>query len=221
MALATPLEIPPTTGFNSKVFDIGDYQQIGAGSPSGFVQTYQRSEPLWYAEYTTPPLNDTRYDEFIAFKLALEGAMETFLAYDPRRPMPRAYQNLSTTSDPWTQTGQTAPRCTVMDYTASTLTLDRLQNGAVITSGDYIAFQVGLIWYLFRAQTGATAAGNTATIIVKPRPHLFSGALPVNVRYRKACCQMKIMGGIKEDDSVDSFPKFSFKAFQFLDRSTP
>lgn len=222
MALATPIEIPEGLKFNSKVFDIGNYQQISPGG-GGFIQTIQRGEPLWFAEYNSIPLNDSRYDETIAFKLALEGAQETFLAWDPRRPMPRAYQDLAVTADPWTQTGQVSPRVTAVDYTASTLTLDRMQNDAVITAGDYISFQIGKVWYLFRAQAGVVAAANAAVVVVKPRPTLYTNAntLPADIRYRRACCQMKVVGGMNEEDSVDSFPKFSFKAYQLIDRSNP
>jgi hypothetical protein len=221
MALATPIEVPIGLVFNSKVFDIGRYEQVSPGG-AGFIQTIQRSEPLWYAQYNTPPLRDDRYDQTIAFLLALEGATETFLAYDPRRPMPRAYAGLPITSDPWTLVGQTSPRVTATNFANSTLTLDRMATGAVVTSGDYISFQIGKIWYLYRVQVGGIVTGtNSLVVTVKPRPNLYTGAttLPAAVRYRRACFQAKVIGGYQEEDSVDTLPKFGFKCFQMLDRS--
>lgn len=216
--LAVPLEFPQLMGFSSRRFQIGNFQQITPGG-RGFLQTIERSRPWWVAEYETPPLSPDRYNEVTAFLDELQGSMETFLAYDPRRPMPYAYRNLSVSSDPWVQVGQVAPRATAANYAASTLTLDRMANGAVITKGDYISFLVGYVWYLFRATETVAAAANTATVKVKPRPFGITG-LPVNIRYRRACAQMKILGGYTEQDSVDSFPAVSFKAVQFLDRST-
>ena len=355
MALQLPIEIPQGLMFNSKVFDLGRYQSISPGG-AGFIQTVERAEPLWFAEYNSIPLNDSRYAEMSAFRDFLEGATESFLGYDPRRQMPLAYASLPITADPWTQVGQVAPRVTAMDFAASTLSLDRMAVGAIVSPSDYISLNVGKIWYLWRVQTGGTVGGpGTIDLVVKPRPHLFSGALGnvvingdgtsgvttgwfatgarfggnndgiltivsgqlhlaiqtfaatytqqittvpgatytvtanktagarftvgsadnfagglldlfdsnvvgqtagtlVNgtfvapgttafvsfgtnglaaidvdnivvqlrplVRYRRACCQMKVIGGFKEEDSVDTFPKVSFKAFQFIDRSS-
>lgn len=220
MALATPIEIPTGLGFRSKQFQIGNYQQISPGG-AGFVQTVQRSEPLWWAEYESAPLNDTRYAEAIAFLLALEGSMETFLAYDPRRVMPMAYASSQLTSNPWTQAGQTAPRVVATDFAASTLSLDRMATAAIITAGDYISFLIGKIWYLYRAQETKIVASSTVTVKVKPRPNLYTGAntLPADVRYRRACCAMKMIGNLDETDTLDSLPVFKFRAFQMLDRS--
>jgi hypothetical protein len=217
MAIANPIEIPTGLVFNRKTFQLGHKQQISPGG-AGFIQTIDRMTPTWFAEYSSPPLKPARYDQAIEFFLKLEGSMETFLAYDPRRIMPRAYSDLPVSSDPWTLIGQVAPRVTTYNFANSTISLDRLENGAVITAGDYISFLIGNIWYLFRAQTTVVAAGNAAVVTVKPRPALV-GTLPVNIRYRRACAQMKIIGGVREDDSMDSHPSFSFKAYQFINRT--
>jgi hypothetical protein len=220
MALNTPIEIPPGLVFNSKKFDTAHFQQISPGG-RGFIQTITRGDPAWIAEFRTPPLRDERYDEAIAFFGMLDGSEQTFLAYDPRRIMPRAYQHLTPTNDPWTQPAEVAPRVTGFSHVASTISLDRMANGAVVTAGDYISFKVGLIWYLFRAMETEIAVGNAiSSLTVKPRPNI-SGTLPVNIRYRRACCAMKIIGGVREEDNIETFPSFQFRAVQFFDRSTP
>lgn len=211
------IEMPPY--FNSKVFRQGYMQQTTPSGQQGFVQTLNRSSPFWLAQYTTPGLNGTRYNEFITFLDQLEGSMNTFLAYDPRRPMPFAYRTQALASDPWTQTGFAAPLMAGFDYANSTLTMQRLQNGAIVTAGDYISFIDHNCWYLFRIQSNYVIAGNAQVMSVKPRPNIVGYSAPVDTRYRKACCEMKIIGEVEETDSVDDAgTSFKFNAGQFTNR---
>lgn len=210
------IEMPPY--IRSKKFDLMYAQQLSPSGEYGFVQTLDRTAPFWMAEYSTGPLTEDKWQQWITFFDMLEGSRYTFLAYDPRRPMPYVYAAQSTLNDPWTQVGQAAPRVTAFDYATSQITLDRLQNAAVITRGDYIGVQVNGIWYLFRSQTFIpSVGGNTATITVKPRPN-FSGFVASNIRYRMAPMEMKIIGKVNEEDQVDDFPSFSFRAGQYTAR---
>jgi hypothetical protein len=217
MAFPDPLEMPEELRIREKNFDISYYQQ---SSPAGmgFNQTIQRSIPMWYAEYETVGLRADRYDAVRSFFDLLDGSLGTFLAYDPRRPMPRAYSAQPTAEDPWTQTGQTAPRVTAVNVANSTISLDRLETGAVITKGDYISYKVGNIWVLHRSVETETVTGNTATIVVRPRPFVTTG-FPVSIRYRKAVAQMKLLNTAEERDTVEGLPSFRFQAMQFIDRS--
>lgn len=214
----TQFEIPVTFGFNSKNFDLVRVQQ-NTPVGTGYIQTLERTTPMWSATYNSPPLSDDRYDSAIGFLLGLRGSMNTFLAYDPRRPMPRAYQGLPLTANPWTQSGFTAPRVVEFNYGEGSLTLDRMANGAIITPGDYISLQVAGIWYLFRAITKVVASSNQAQVHVEPQPFLPEGMSPTNIRYRKACAEMKQVGKFKETDSVDGGVTLSFSAVQFINRS--
>lgn len=213
MAIPDPVEIPSVLGFNSISFD-PMYKQQNTPGGIGAMQTINRSLPMWAAEYATPPLIGDWLNEALSWLDSLEGALNPFLAYDPRRIMPYAYRSLPVTSDPWTQSGQTAPRATATNYANSTITLDRLQTGAVITKGDYISFFDGVAWWLYRAGQTLTVVGNTATVIVKPRPRTITG--PFAIRYRKACCAMKIIGGYEAPASVDTPTTLQFKAYQFI-----
>lgn len=214
------IEIPTTVGFRSRNFDIGRQQQM-TPSGSGFIQTIDRTSPAWFATYRTPPLAGQIYNDAISFLDKLEGSIGTFMGYDPRRVMPFAYRNLPVGSNPWLRPGQTAVRVVAQDYAASTLNLDRLATGAIVTNGDLISFLVGNIWYLFRAtETKAADAGGLVTgLHVKPRPNIV-GLTTAEVRYQKAACEMKIIGKIKETDSVDSFPVLEFNAAQFVNRAS-
>jgi hypothetical protein len=209
------IEMPPY--IRSKKFDIVHSQQLSPSGEFGFVQTLRRTAPFWGAEFDTGPLEDLRWQEWQTFFDQLEGSMYTFLAYDPRRVMPYAYKHLSIASDPWTQSGQAAPRVTAFDYANSTISLDRMAPNAIITKGDYISVKVGNIWYLFRAQQTVVLAGNTVTLTVRPRPNFMSFTAS-NIRYRRACIEMKMIGRPDETDSVDSFPSFSFRGSQFTAR---
>lgn len=211
------IEIPEVLGFEKKVFDLSYKQQINPEG-SGFIQTLDRATPAWYAEFTTPPLAGEKLGIAQAFIDSLEGALNSFQAYDPGRIMPYAYRGLSVLSDPWTQTGQTAPRVTARDYANSTLTIDRLENGAIITKGDLISFHDGVAWHLYRSAADAVVSGNAVILAVKPRPMPIN-TLPSNIRYRKACFEAKIIGGVKWEGSVSTPDSLSFKAVQFINRA--
>lgn len=209
-------EIPTAMGFNSKVFRIAHAQQVNPFGDVGFIQTLNRSNPFWVAEYTTPPLTGSSYNDASVFLDSLEGSTNTFLAYDPRRIMPYAYASHPLGENPW----GASPRIIAQDYANSTISLDTMTVGAVITKGDYISVQVGLIWYLFKAQQTVTVGGggSVAGLIVKPRPAII-GLVANVIRYKKACIEMKMIGDYEEDDSVDTFPVFRFRAGQFTNRA--
>lgn len=210
------LTTPPLWGIKTALFQITRKQQITA-SGAGAVQVIDRARPFWRAEFSSPPLMGDAYNNVMAFLDQLEGAANSFLCYDPRRIMPYAYANTPVTNDPWTQTGQTAPRITSADYTNSQITLDRLQTGAIITKGDYISFFDGLAYYLYRStQTIVVTSSHSVVLSVQPRP--LSIATAYNITYRKAPAEMKIVGGITESGAVDSPTTVSFKAFQFTNK---
>lgn len=214
--MTSPIEIPSTVGFRSKVFDIGHQQQMNPSGDVGFIQTIQRSSPAWFAEYETPPLVGDVENDFQAFKDKLEGSMNTFLAYDPRRMMPYAYRTMTLGSNPW----GASPRITAQDYANSTINLDQLTVGAVVTVGDYISVKVGDIWYLFRASETKTANGSgvITSLLVKPRPTIIS-LVTTAIRYQKAVMEMKLIGPVEQEDSVDSFPSYRLRAGQFTRRA--
>lgn len=211
------IEMPPYIA--TRKFDLVYVQQLSPTGEYGFIQTLDRTAPFWLAEYTTGPLPEDRYRAWINFLDLLEGSRNTFLGYDPRRPMPYMYRTQLTTFDPWTQTGQVAPQITAFSYANSTITLGRLQNGATIYYGDYISASIGGIWYLFRSQEYVpSVTGNSVVLDVKPRPNI-ANFVATNIRYRMACAEMKVIGRVQEDDSgPGDFPSFAFRAGQYTAR---
>lgn len=209
------LEIPALVGFRSRKFDIRHAQQVTHPGNSGFIQTINRSAPFWTAEYETPPLSADKENEARVFIDALEGSMNTFLAYDPKRVMPQAYKNQGLASNPWG-----TPFLLNGNYAASTIGLTGMVVGAVITKGDYISVRMHGVWYLFRAMQTVVASGATiASLLVKPRPNWVSFET-VNIRYKKACCEMKLVGDVDWSDEVDTMPTLRFTAGQFINRAT-
>jgi hypothetical protein len=215
--MADPIEIPTIVGFESIEFEPIRRQSISPGG-AGALQVSDRMTPMWSGDFKTPPLIGAPYNEMKAFLDDLEGALNPFLGYDPRRKMPYAYRHLSIANDPWTQTGQAAPRVTATSFANSTVTIDRLQNGAIITKGDYISWYDGVAWWLYRIGANATVSGNSVTIKVGPRPKSLVGG-PYAIRYRKACCAMKIIGGYTAPESVSSPTIITFKGFQFINKA--
>lgn len=206
------LEMPPY--LNSRKFRLSTAQQVTPSGESGFIQTLDRTSPFWRAEYTTPGLTGDRYNEMVTFFDKLEGAIGTFLAFDPRRPMPWAYRNQPLASTPWG-----APSAVAYSYANSTVTLSGVTAGANLTAGDYISFQQGIIWFLFRLQQSYVSTGANIVAVVKPRPNIV-GALNAVVRYKQACCEMKMLGLYDENDEVSEVgPSFSFSGTQYIARA--
>lgn len=210
------IEIPTTVGFKSRSFDLRHAQQVTNVGGSGFIQTINRSAPFWTAEYETPPMNDTKENEARVFLDSLEGAMNTFLAYDPKRIMPQAYKGLSEGSAPWG-----TPTITGYDYANSNIDLASMTVGAQITKGDYISVEIDDVWYLFRAMQSVTVGvgGTVADLIVRPRPNFLSFSTTA-IRYIRACCEMKMIGEPKWADEVGIPASVQFAAGQFVNRVT-
>lgn len=218
MSLPAAIEMPSPLPVNSKSFDLSRPQLLSPVG-SGFVQTLDRSSAFWVAHFTTPPLSETRETAFQAWLDQLEGTMNTFLGFDPRRPRPLAYKT-SIGSEPWALNGAGVPRVTAVSYSGSFITLDRLTAAAIITAGDYISFQDGNIWRLYRATETRTAdgSGNISALKVTPRPPALGATR--NIRMTRACAEMKIIGGVQKQDKNDDIgPSYSFAAVQFINRS--
>jgi hypothetical protein len=238
MAAPAPLLMPSPLKVNSKVFTLTP-NQLTSPIGSGYIQTIEKSPPMWYAEFITPPLaDDAAYNAMITFLDGLNGSENTFLGYDPRRNRPQAHKILPLTARPWTNTSvyTNGPVAYSASYSNSTITLiglsaDSATNGlVVITKGDYISFKVGAKIFLHRAMETRTISTSLSgfraweNLLVTPRPVWAPGdwtnaSLYALCTYVRAPAQMKMIGAYKEDDDVSSFPILSWKSAQFVDRS--
>lgn len=207
-------EMPSLMGIRGRSFKPAHAQQLSAVGTQGFIQTINRTSPFWVAEYTTAPLAAENWNEAITFLDSLEGAMNSFLAYDPKRVMPFAYKEQAVGAAPWG-----TPSISGFNYAASTLNITGFISGRTVTKGDYISAQIDGVWYLFRSmQTRSTGGGAIADLIVRPRPNIMNFTATL-IRYQRACAEMKMIGGYSEEDSVEGFPTLSFRASQFANRA--
>jgi len=214
-------EMPNPLPVSAKVFDLMRIQNVSPVN-GGFFQTVDRITPLWTAKYQTPSLYPARDQAFQAFLDGLQGSVNTFLGFDPRRPKPYAYASFAYGVKPWEQSSNSTQIYSASN-SASTITIHGLANGAVLTPGDYVSWfnsSANNIWYLHRITVGATAASNSATVTVQPPPIDISAGGANFARLERACAEMKIIGGIQKSDKVEDIgPTYSFSAVQFISRS--
>lgn len=201
------LELPASFPIRAKTFKIMHKQQVTAAG-AGFIQTIDRANPMWYCEYQTAPMpkDGLSYAGVAALLDQLEGAMNSFLGYDPTRPKPLYYL----------RNGGTPPATTLVDieWDNSRIQLSGLPAGR-LTVGDYVSYQYGVVWRLYRCISDLDGSG---WVSVKPRP-IEHGDLPITVRLVRPCAEMRMMGDFEESDTVDSHPTFRWAGFQFINRA--
>lgn len=205
-----PIEMPNPLPVNKKGFELS-YQQEVTPVGYGFIQTIERASPFWVASFETPPLSFARDQLLQQFFDQLNGAENTFLGYDLRKPRPHAYTIF---------TG--LEKITEADYSESRVRLAGFSAGAVLTAGDYISYQDGYIWRLHRVKETVTAdgSGNFFWVKVTPRPRPLSQVCLL--RLEKPACEMKILGKVDKQDQVDNpGPSYRFSAVQFIQRGHP
>lgn len=200
-------EPPEFFPIREKAFRLLHKQQV-TPSGSGFIQTIERTLPKWYCEFETAPIDPKSigYGGIVQYLELLEGSLNTFLAYDPRRPKPLYYM----------KNGGAPPATTItdIDYEESKIQLSGLAAGR-LTIGDYVSYQHGDIWRLYRCINELDGDG---WVSVKPRPIEHSG-LPLTIRLERPVAEFKMLGDYVETDSVESFPTFRFSGFQFINRA--
>lgn len=206
------ISLPTQFGVKEKSFQIGYKQQITPGG-GGYIQTIDRASPMWTADYTTGTMDEATKGIVQAALDALEGAMGSFLAYDPARLMPLAYANQPLAATPWG-----SPTCSAYSFANSQLTLSSMTPGAIVSYGDYISIYDGVAYWLYRSRSQLLVDGTgTVTLNVSPRP--YSATLTGKaVVYRKAPAEMKIPNGIKETSAVGQGTVLTFTGVQFIKR---
>jgi hypothetical protein len=153
------------TDFADQTFQLMSRQELSR-QVSGRTIGKDLGPALWMATYTTKPMQN---DDALAYEAALDsldGVVQTFEAYDLRRPYPR--------SDP---TGATYNNGVLASVNANNkaLALSGLVAGQVVSVGDYLSFTYGSSRALHRVAEGVTANGSGVTAQFEVRPHIRSG----------------------------------------------
>jgi hypothetical protein len=164
---------PPTSGAAQQQFDI---ERIDAMAPEAGqrIGGVQQGFPLWKLVWTLGNIGVDRTDAWQAFFDQIRGATRRFLAWDLRRPYPKAYA--STGFAGMTRAGGGSFDGTATSWSEtitadgdSEVTLHGLPAGFVLGAGDYIGFAwtasetsvAGLPWHApVRIVTGDVADGS-------------------------------------------------------------
>jgi hypothetical protein len=158
-------------------------------SAGGRTQAKDFGTPLWRASFTTAPA--LRYDaaDIEAALISLNGSVGSFLAYDVRRPYPRAHRAGDFTDA--AEIGYLSP------VDGFILGLSGMPQGFTLSPGDYIGFEYGGApsRSLHMVTEGSVFDGSGAAV-VRVFPAIPPGAaLSAPVTFKRAPCEMILEPG--------------------------
>ncbi|PYE89574.1 hypothetical protein [Phyllobacterium leguminum] len=147
-------------------------QQELSGLGSGEVLAADLGPRLWEAQAQLGQTYNDDAAELQALFETLDGAINPFYLYDPRKPFPR--------SDPTGAIlGATKPKISSIGSNMKSMSLEALPDGYVLSVGDYLAFDYGtnpVRRALHRICEAATANSSGVTPVFEVRPHVRPGA---------------------------------------------
>jgi hypothetical protein len=120
---------------------------------------------LWFATYTTEELRNDDAVDFAAMLDSLDGVIQTFEAWDLRRPDPRRHTDGSA-SDGVLHS---------VNANNKAISLSGLNAGQIVSRGDYLSFNYGTSRALHRVQETIVADQSGLTVEFEVRPHLRPG----------------------------------------------
>lgn len=188
---------------------------------AGDVDAFETATPRWGMRFSIEHPTNAQLQEWRAWLLSLRGGQGTFLAWDYKSPVPRAYMGDASSPAPFAST-----QITAINAANRTISISGYAANGVLTAGDPISWFDGRNWVRVVATTTMTADGSgvISDIPVEPalqaHPGVSGYALPIDARLRYACCEMRI-----NPDSI-SIPSdytqggtISFDAYQIVRRS--
>lgn len=186
MAITYPRSL--ITPIRRVTFDLSMFvSRAGPGGP-----LVQWRDPLWRAEFESPPLTNTQLGEWRAWWLSLRGGLNKFYAYDPKQEYPLAYPTgVSSLSRAGGGSFDGSSAITAID--ATTITITNLPAGYRFTAGD----KVGLVKTVYRSLhvvlESVTANGSgEATITVEPRIPTSVLGLGSTIQVVRPVCIMRV-----------------------------
>lgn len=145
----------------------------------GITRVAELGPMLWQATYTTMEMTKESADELEADLLSMQGGLELFEGYDPRRPFPVSDKVSALTG------------LTVYDINAerTEIRIEGLPNAFTLTKGDWISVDDGTNLHLMRALETVTGGGLGRTPFATVQPAVRAGINTgdsVTLRYPKA-----------------------------------
>jgi hypothetical protein len=208
MAISYPRSIPEPirrVTFNLKHFVKGS----GMGGP-----VVDSRDPLWVAEYDTPPLTNLQLVEWRAWWVSLRGGIMPIYGYDPKLPYPVRYPG-GVSSLTRAGGGAFDGTATITAIATRSITLGTLPAGFILTAGDKIGLIHGTRRSLHMIVESVTANGSgVATVSVEPKipTTIFSTSSTANL-VRPVCRMMVVADSWSNPTDIDAEP-ISFAAEQ-------
>lgn len=166
MTISFPLTtLLSATDFQDQTFQPVSRQELSRQA-NGRTIGKDFGSAIWLANYTTKPIFN---DDALAYEAALDsldGVVQTFEAYDLRRPYPRVYLTGAGAND-----GVLAS----VNANNKALALSGLVAGQIVSAGDYLSFVYGSSRALHRVVETVTANGSGVTAQFEVRPHVRAG----------------------------------------------
>lgn len=165
---------------------------------------------LWFGDFTTVALGNDDALAFEALLNSLDGVVQTFEAYDVRRPYPRAHAD-----------GAFTDSATLASVNANNkaLALAGLASGFALSVGDYLSFDYGSSRALHQVMEPATVGAGGVTPQFEVRPHIRPGfTAGAAVRLKKPAGLFTLLpGSVSPPTKVTARTmSLSFKIGQYL-----
>lgn len=164
---------------------------------------------LWFATYTTEELLNADALDFAAMLNSLDGVINTFEAWDLRRPTPRLYPDGSAHDGVLNS----------VNANNKAVSLSGLNAGQVVSRGDYLSFNYGANRALHRAAETVAANGSGQTPQFELWPHLRPGwtlSQAINLKAPRGIFTL-IPGSVVPTQTRGTFGVISFQAGQYLE----
>lgn len=235
-------DIPQPSKLRASTFKL---ERLQAHNPirGGDHQTVDFGSALWTGQFETTDLSRALAGQWQALMHKLRGRARTVYLYDPARQRPIEYHASADLSADWdwssgsvTMDATTAsashtaaavdapawgdPRVTAYDRTNAQITVEGLIAGAVISPGDYGAWDDGVTRRLVQVVDGATAdASGVAVLTIEPAPPESEANLPAAFNMLRACGEFVITNW-QAPFTAPMPHTLNFSAVQVLRRAT-
>jgi hypothetical protein len=212
LSTATLADKLPIEAVEWKMLD----QQELSGLGSGEILAADLAPRLWEGDVSTGPIYNDDAAELQGLFETLDGSINAFFLYDPRKPYPRFDPTGSIL-------GVAAPVIASLGANNKSMTVSALPAAYVLSAGDYLAFDYGTNptrRAYHRIVETATANGSGVTPLFEVRPHIRPGAtVSTPIILKKPSAKVVLVPGSFGSASAGALhSRLSFRVRQTLSR---
>lgn len=183
------------------------WRQEGSMTSNGVSLIKDMGPMLWRGAWKTAVMLRDDAMDLETDLLSLQGGVNLFEGYDPRRPVPRA------------DTGEDLSSVTVAEVRADRLALRLagLPAGFVISKSDYVSIDAGGNLHLLKCALGAAADGTGETGWLEVRPFVRSAiVVGMSVVLRYPCARFQLAKDSVQRQPSGNLDRISFSAMQVI-----